>query len=119
MYSSAARVAGAPKPAPLVTRNEKNKSNMDAGQRTLGDFAISDPRPPTTELHHKNAGKKQETLLQPARKPNCRGSRSPILPEPAPCHRPWITPQGATPAERLQPYHPKRLSILPRLTAAG
>jgi hypothetical protein len=23
--------------------------------------------------------------------------------EPAPCHRPWITPQGATPAERLPP----------------
>jgi len=24
------------------------------------------------------------------------GSRSPIPSEPAPCHRPWITPQGAT-----------------------
>ena len=25
---------------------------------------------------------------------------APIPPEPAPCHRPWITPLGATPKER-------------------
>src|ERR1700675_3516867 len=31
---------------------------------------------------------------------NRRGSRLPIPSEPAPCHRPWITPQGATPEER-------------------
>ena len=42
--------------------NDKNKSNKDAGQRTPGGVAISDPGPPTTEPHHKNAGKKHETL---------------------------------------------------------
>ena len=25
-----------------------------------------------------------------------------------PCHRLWITPQGATPAKRIQPYHASR-----------
>jgi len=30
-------------------------------------------RPPTTELHHKNAGKKHETLRQSARKPTAEG----------------------------------------------
>jgi integrase/recombinase XerD len=39
---------------------------------------------------------------QPANRGNRRGSRLPIPSEPTPCHRPWITPQGATPAEREQ-----------------
>ena len=30
-------------------------------------------RPPTTEPHHKNAGKKHETLRQPAPKPTAEG----------------------------------------------
>jgi len=33
-----------------------------------------------------------------AHRASCKGSRLPIPAEPAPCHRPWITPQGATPA---------------------
>jgi hypothetical protein len=37
---------------------------------------------------------------QSAHQANCRGPRLPIPSEPTPCHRPWITPQGATPAGR-------------------
>ena len=59
-------------------------------------------RPPTTEPHHRNAGK--DTRPSAARPwASRRGSRLPIPSEPAPRHRPWITPQGATPAERLPP----------------
>src|SRR5262252_2217944 len=63
-------------------------------------------RPPTTEPHHKNAGKNTKPPTA-GTQANRRGSRSPILPEPAPCPRPWITPQGATPAERVSTYHAK------------
>jgi len=55
MCSSAAPEAGGLTSAAQEIRNDK--SNKDAGQRTPGDFAISDPGPPTTKLHHKNAGK--------------------------------------------------------------
>jgi hypothetical protein len=72
-----------PKPAAVEKANDKNKSNKDAGQRTPGDFAISDPGPPTTKLHHKNVGRNTKPSDSPARKPNRRGSRLPILPEPA------------------------------------
>jgi hypothetical protein len=47
----------------------------------------------------KESLKKHETLRRKPRQGNRRGSRLPIPSEPAPCHRPWITPQGATPAE--------------------
>jgi hypothetical protein len=43
MCSSAAREVGGPKPAVSETRNEKSKSNKDAGQKAPGGFAISDP----------------------------------------------------------------------------
>ena len=58
--------------------------------------------PPATKLHHKNAGRNTKPSDSRLASQTCRGSRSPILPEPAPCYRPWITPQCATPAERLQ-----------------
>ena len=51
----------------------------------------------------KESLQKHETLRWAAHRANRRGSRSPIPSEPPPCHRPWITPQGATPAERLPP----------------
>jgi hypothetical protein len=41
-------------------------------------------RPLPTKPHHRNTGKDNETLCRPARR-----------------HRSWITPQGATPTERL------------------
>jgi len=53
---------------------------------------------------------KHETLCRKARQANRRGSRLPIPSEPAPCHRPWITLQGATPAERVQHYHAIKVS---------
>ena len=40
---SAVRAAGAPKPPAVRKANGKNKSNRDAGQRTPGGVAISDP----------------------------------------------------------------------------
>jgi hypothetical protein len=43
MCSSAVHEAGGLTSAIREIRNEKNKSNMDARQRTPGDFAISDP----------------------------------------------------------------------------
>ena len=57
--------------------------------------------PPTTEPHHRNTGRNTKPSDRPAHRANCRGSRLPIPSEPAPCHRPWITPQGATPAKRV------------------
>ena len=39
---------------------------------------------------------------QPIR-PTAEGLALPIPSEPTPRHRPWVTPQGATPAERLPP----------------
>ena len=79
----------------------KNKSDEDAGQRTPGAVATWDPRAsPRRSLTLGSAGVNDETLRQPAHRANCRGSRLPIPSEPTPCHRPWITPPGATPAER-------------------
>ena len=86
--SSADRAVGAPKPPAMRKDNDKNKSNKDAGQRTPGGVANSDPGPPTPEPHHRNLGQKHETLRHLARKRNSRGPRSPIPPEPAPCPRP-------------------------------
>lgn len=70
-------------------------------RRAASRLVIQKPLP--TEPHHRNHGKKLETLRQPAHGASRRGSRTPIPSEPAPRHRPWITPQGATLAERLQP----------------
>jgi len=81
---------------------------MDAGQRTPGGIATRDPEASHDEASPKESLQKHETLRRPAHQANRRGSRSPIPSEPAPCHRPWITQQGATPAERIQPYHPAR-----------
>jgi hypothetical protein len=46
---------------------------------------------------------KHETLCWPAHRANRRGFRLPIPSEPAPCHRPRSSPQGATPVERFPP----------------
>jgi hypothetical protein len=56
-------------------------------------------RPPTTKPHQKNLCRnKKPSAAQPIRQTaeglNYRFLRSQ-------CHRPWITPQGATPADRL------------------
>jgi hypothetical protein len=48
---------------------------------------------------------------------NRRGSRLPIPSEPAPCHRPWITSKGATPAKPVQHYHAIKGSEHQRATA--
>ena len=79
----------------------KAKGEKDAGQRTPGGVATRDPEASDDEASPKESRQKQETLRWPAYQANRRGSRLPIPSEPAPGHRPWITPQGATPAERL------------------
>jgi len=79
----------------------KAKNEKDAGQRTPGGVATRDPEASHNEASPKESMQKHETLRRSALKPNRRGSRSPIPSEPAPCHRPWITPQGATPAKCL------------------
>jgi hypothetical protein len=112
--SSAAREAGAPKPAVQEKANDKSKGkcDKDAGQRTPGGVATRDPEASHDGASPSESGQRHETLCQPAHRANRRGSRSPIPSEPAPCHRPWITPQGATPAERVQPYQrPEPLNI--------
>src|SRR6266567_5740907 len=78
--------------------SEKRK---DAGQRTPGGIATRDPGASTTEPHHRNHGRNTKPSDSRARRASCRGSRLPIPAQPAPCHRLWITPQGATPAERV------------------
>ena len=83
-------------------------ARMDVGQRTPGGVATRDPEASHDEASPSESWQKHETLWQPAYRANRRGSRLPIPSEPAPRHRPWITPQGATPAERIQPYHASR-----------
>src|SRR5271154_1756264 len=56
-------------------------------------------KPPTTEPHQRNLYRNTKPSAGRPNQANRRGSRLPIPSEPAPCHRPWITPQGATPAE--------------------
>ena len=60
--------------------------------RLLIPVASHNGTSPQESLH------KHETLHRPSHRENRRGSRLPIPSEPAPCHRPWITLQGATPA---------------------
>jgi hypothetical protein len=43
MFSSAAHVVGAPKPAVREMRNDKSQNDMDAGQRAPGGVATRDP----------------------------------------------------------------------------
>src|SRR5271155_5147150 len=74
-------------------------------------------RPPTTEPHHRNLYRNTKPSAGRPHQANRRGSRLPIPSEPAPCHRPWITPQGATPAERVQHYHAIKGSEHQRVTA--
>jgi hypothetical protein len=107
--SSAARAVGGQKAAVRRKANDKSKSkgksksDMDAGQRTPGGVATRDPEASTPEPHHRNLSRNTKPSARRAHQANRRGSRSPIPTEPAPCHRPWITPQGATPAKRIQP----------------
>jgi hypothetical protein len=61
--------------------------------------------PPTTKSHHRNLGRNKKPSDSLPFGHAAEGSRSPIPSEPTPCPRPWITPQGATPAERLSTYH--------------
>src|SRR5208337_4551125 len=86
----------------------KAKAKKDAGQKTPGGVATRDPEAAHDGASPKESLQKHQTLRWPAHQANRRGSRSPIPSEPAPRHRPWIAPQGATPAERLQPYHLSR-----------
>ena len=56
-------------------------------------------KPLPTEPHLRNTGKDTKPSAgQPIRQ-TAEGLASPIPSEPAPRHRPWIAPQGATPAE--------------------
>ena len=73
----------------------------DAGQGTPGDVATRDPEASLNGASPRGSLQKHENLCRPAHQANRRGSRSPIPSEPVPCHRPWITPQGATGAERI------------------
>jgi hypothetical protein len=81
---------------------------MEAGQKQPGVVATRDPEASTPEPHHRNLSRNTKPSGRQAHQANRRGSRSPIPSEPTPCHRLWITPQGATPAKRIQPYHASR-----------
>ena len=106
-FSNAARAAEEPKQAGPEkandrSNNSKTKNDKDAGQRTPGGVATRDPRASHAGASPQEYSKKRETFPQPAHQADCGGPRSPIPSEPAPCHRPWITLQGATPEERNQ-----------------
>ena len=85
-----------------MTNATKAKAIWMPGKERPAASRLVIQRPPTTEPHHRNAGKNTKPSDGQLFEPNRRGSRLPIPSEPAPCHRPWITPQGATPAERIQ-----------------
>jgi hypothetical protein len=65
------------------------------------------PGPQSRELHQKNsAGTAAETLCRAAGKSGRdRGFDQPISSEPAPSHRPWTLPTGATLPATSLPYH--------------
>ena len=86
----------------MTKARAKTNAIRNAGQKTPGGVATRDPEASHDGASPKESLQKHETLRWQARQANRRGSRLPIPSEPAPCHRPWITPQGATPAERLQ-----------------
>jgi hypothetical protein len=86
----------------MTKARAKTNAIRNDGQRTPGAVATSNPATTHDETSPKESLQKHETLRRPTLRANRRGSRLPIPSEPAPCHRPWITPQGATPAERLQ-----------------
>ena len=101
--SSAARAVGAPKPAVREMHNDKSKSkdkcNKECRAKNARRRRDSHPQASHDGASPKESLQKQETLRRKPRQGNRRGSRLPIPSEPAPCHRPRITPQGATPAE--------------------
>ena len=80
----------------------KDKSNKDAGQKNARRRRDSRSKGLPRRSLTQRISAETRNPPQPAHQGNRRGSRSPIPSEPAPCHRPRITPQGATPAERLQ-----------------
>ena len=79
----------------------KAKTKRMPGKERPAAARLVIQRPPTTKLHQKNLCRNTKPSDGQLIEPNRRGSRSPIPSEPAPCHRPWITPQGATPAKCL------------------
>ena len=86
----------------MTKARAKTNAIRNAGRRTPGGVATRDPEASRDGASPKESMQKQETLRWPAHQANRRGSRLPIPSEPAPCHRPCVTPQGATPAEGLQ-----------------
>ena len=80
----------------------KAKTKWMPGKERPAASRLAIQRPPTTKPHQKNLCRNKKPSAGQPHKANRRGSRLPIPSEPAPCHRPWITLQGATPAERLQ-----------------
>ena len=93
-----------------TTATAKTKAIRMPGKERPAASRLGIQGPPTPEPHPRNTGRKHETLRQPAHRANCRGSRLPIPSEPTPCHRPWITPQGATPS-RAKPQLIKHLTV--------
>ena len=85
-----------------MTRTKAKEIRMPGKERPAASRLVIQ-EPPTTEPHHRNHGRNTKPSDSRPRRASCRGSRLPIPAEPAPCHRPWITPHGATLAERVQP----------------
>ena len=84
---------------PMTKAKAKTKAIRMPGKERPAASRLVIQRPPTTEPHHRNLCRNTKPSDGQPIRPNRRGSRLPIPSEPAPCHRPWITPQGATPAE--------------------
>ena len=85
--------------------NAKAKAIWMPGKERPAASRLVIQKPPTTEPHHRNICRSTKPSAGQPSRLTAEGSRLPIPSEPAPCHRPWITPQGATPAERVQQYH--------------
>ena len=82
-----------------MTKKNKDEIWMPGKERPAAS-RLGIQRPPTTELHHRNTRRNTKPSAGQLGQ-TAEGLVLPIPPEPAPCHRPWITPQGATPAERV------------------
>ena len=97
----------------------KAQCEKDAGQKRPAASRLVIQRPPTTEPHHRNTGRNTKPSVGQPIGPTAEGLDYRFLRSQPPCHRPWITPQGATPAERVQHYHaikgPEPQRATPRL----
>jgi len=77
----------------------KNKSDKDAGQRTPGGVATRDPEASHDGASPKESRQNYESPLQACLSGKMQRVSSTDSFGACPCHRPWIAPQGATPAE--------------------